>query len=86
MYNRYTYGNANDVNMSILSAELLIDKIVPFPNAMLAFYEYLKVNSIEYLFNNTISKTYVIRAGENSKSIDNPFGNCIPNKLTMAFL
>ena len=81
-----THAPIDNLNLTLLSAELLVDKIVPFPNAMLALYESLKINPIEYMFTKTTAKTYVIGNAENTKSIDNPFGNCVPNKLTLAFL
>ena len=73
----------DNLNLTIRSAELHVDKLVPFPNAMLALYESLKLNPIEYMFTKSTAKSYVIGSGENTKSIDNPFGNCVPNKLTM---
>ena len=48
---------------------------------MLALYESLKTNPIEYMLTRSTAKTYVIGNGENTKSIDNPFGNCVPKKF-----
>ena len=38
---------------------------------------------LECVFNKTLFKTFVIGTGESGIMIDQPFGNCVPEKLTM---
>ena len=50
---------------------------------MLALNQAMNTKPLEYIFNKTLFKTFVLGAGESGIMIDQPFGNCIPEKLTM---
>ena len=53
---------------------------------MLALNQAMATKPLEYVFDKTLFKTFVIGTGENGIMIDQPFGNCIPEKLTMVMV
>ena len=69
--------------INISKAKLWVDKVTPHHNAMTALNHAMNTKPVEYIFNKTLFKTFVIGNGESSIMIDQPFGNCIPEKLTM---
>ena len=69
--------------IKISKAKLWIDRVTPHHNAMLALNQAMSTKPLEYVFNKTLFKTFVIGTGESGIIIDQPFGNCIPEKLTM---
>ena len=69
--------------INISKAKLWIDRVTPHHNAMLALNHAMNTKPLEYIFNKTLFKTFVIGNGESGIMIDQPFGNCIPEKLTM---
>ena len=69
--------------INISKAKLWVDKVTPHHNTMIALNHAMNTKPIEYIFNKTLFKTFVIGNGESSIMIDQPFGNCIPEKLTM---
>ena len=71
------------VGININRAKLWIDRVIPHHNAITALNYALATKPIEYIFNKTLYKTFVIGRGESSIMIDQPFTNCIPDKLTM---
>lgn len=79
--------NANegggDYNLSIDLARLWLDRVTPHYSAMIALNNALTLNPVQYIFNKTLHKTYVIGQNQSSIMIDQPFGNCIPDKLSM---
>ena len=50
---------------------------------MLTLNQAMNTKPLEYIFNKALFKTFVIGAGESGIMIDQPFGNCIPEKFTM---
>ena len=50
---------------------------------MLALNQAMATKPLEYVFDKTLFKTFVIGTGDTGIMIDQPFGNCIPEKLTM---
>ena len=50
---------------------------------MTALNHAMNTKPVEYIFNKTLFKTFVIGNSESSIMIDQPFGSCIPEKLTM---
>ena len=69
--------------INISKAKLWVDKVTPHHNAMAALNHAMNTKPVEYIFNKTLFKTFVIGNGESSIMIDQPFGSCIPEKLTM---
>ena len=69
--------------INISKAKLWIDKVTPHHNAMTALNHAMNTKPVEYIFDKILFKTFVIGNGESSFMIDQPFGNCIPEKLTM---
>ena len=69
--------------INISKAKLWVDRVTPHHNAMIALNHAMNTKPIEYIFNKTLFKTFVIGNGESGIMIDQPFGNCIPEKLTM---
>ena len=69
--------------INISKAKLWVDKVTPHHNTMIALNHAMNTKPVEYIFNKTLFKTFVIGNGESSIMIDQPFGNCIPEKLTM---
>ena len=72
-----------EVSLNIVKAKLWLDRVIPHYNAMTALNEALSVKPIEYVFQKTLHKTYVIGNNENSIMIDQPFGMVIPEKMHM---
>ena len=68
--------------IKIPKAKLWVDKVTPHYNAMLALNQAMSTKPLEYVFNKTLFKTFVMGTGESGIMIDQPFGNCIPEKLT----
>ena len=50
---------------------------------MLALNQAMDTKPLEYVFNKRLFKTFVMGSGESGIMIDQPFGNSIPEKLTM---
>ena len=67
------------IGLNITKAKLWIDRVTPHHNAM-------DTKPLKHVFDKTLFKTFVIGTGENSIMIDQPFGNCIPEKLTMVMV
>lgn len=80
----HTDGHLNDLNIE--KAKLWIDRVTPHYNAMSALNTALAVNPIQYIFDKTLYKTYVIGQNEDSILIDQPFNTCIPEKITLAMI
>ena len=76
-------GNVSDVSLNITKAKLWLDRVIPHYNAMTALNQSLVVKPIEYVFQKTLHKTYVIGTGESSIMIDQPFGMVIPERMTL---
>ena len=74
---------ANNISLSIRKAKLWLDRVTPHYNAMMALNHSLSIKPIEYIFHKILHKTYVIGVNESSIMIDQPFGMCIPEKMTM---
>ena len=71
------------IGMNITKAKLWIDRVTPQHNAMLALNQAMATKPLEYVFDKTLFKTFVIGTGESGIMIDQPFGNCVPEKLAM---
>ena len=76
-------GDVSEVSLNIRKAKLWLDRVLPHYNAMMALNEALSVKPIEYVFQKTLHKTYVVGSNENSIMIDQPFGLVIPEKMHM---
>ena len=81
-----TDTGGSNIKPYIRKAKLWIDRVTPHYNALSALNESLNMKPLEYIFHKTLHKTYVIGTGESSIMIDQPFGSCIPEKLTMLIL
>ena len=75
-------GGGN-ITISVNMAKLWLDRVTPHLSAMTALNESLLLKPLTYVFQKGLQKTYVIGARESSMLIDQPFGNCIPEKLTL---
>ena len=75
-----------NINSHIEKATLWVDKVIPHFNAMKALSETIQKQPVEYIFDKTLLKTYVVGANENNIILDQPFNNVIPEKLTMCFI
>ena len=78
-----TDANGENNKVSVEMAKLWLDRVTPHYNSILALNDALTSNPIQYIFNKTLHKTYVIGAYQNSIMIDQPFGNCIPEKMAV---
>ena len=76
----------HNVNLRVRKAKLWLDRVNPHYNASLALNKVLSNKRLEYVFNKTLHKTFVIGANQSSIMIDQPFGKCVPEKLTMVFI
>ena len=72
--------------LQVKKIKLWVDRVTPQTNALLAFNKVLSLRDVNYIYTNTLSKTYIVGSNENSIMIDQPFGTCIPEKLTMVFI
>ena len=75
-----------DISLNISKAALWIDRVIPHYNAMSALNTGLESKPLEYIFNKTLHKTYVIGTGQSGIMIDQPFANCIPEDLTFVLV
>ena len=73
--NNYTYR--------INSARLWLHAVTPYPDALNALNSAMidDNESVNYVFNKTLYKTYVLAGNQTSLLMDNPFGQAIPEKL-----
>ena len=78
-----TDTGGSNINSYMRKVKLWVDRVTPHYNALTALNESLNMKPLEYIFHKTLHKTYVIGMGESSIMIDQPFGSCIPEKLTM---
>ena len=76
-------GDVSNVRIKLHKAKLWLDRVIPHFNAMTALNQALTVKPIEYIFQKTLHKTYVVGTNENSILIDQPFGMVVPEKMTM---
>ena len=53
---------------------------------MIALNQAVNVKPLEFFSNKTLYKTFVVGQGESGIMLDQPFGNCIPEKLTMVLV
>ena len=72
--------------LNIAKAKLWMDRVTPHHNAILTLNQAMATKPLEYIFDKTLFKTFVIGSGEPIIMIDQPFGNCIPGTLTMAIV
>ncbi|XP_068227639.1 uncharacterized protein [Palaemon carinicauda] len=73
-------------NLTIQQSKLWIDLVTPHYNAMAALNQSLLSKPIQYIFSKSLYKTYVVGINESSIMIDEPFGSCIPDKMTLALI
>ena len=76
-------GDVGGVSLKVNKAKLWLDRVTPHYNALTALNQSLALKPVEYIFNKTLHKTYVVGSGENSIMVDQPFGMVVPEKLTM---
>ena len=79
-------GDVSGVNLKVNKAKLWLDRVTPHYNALTALNQSLALKPVEYIFNKTLHKTYVVGSGENSIMIDQPFGMVVPEKLSMVIV
>ena len=79
-------GDVSGVSLKVNKAKLWVDRVTPHYNALSALNQSLTVKPVEYIFNKTLHKTYVVGSGENSIMIDQPFAMVVPEKLTMVIV
>ena len=75
------------ISIALNDCNLLIDRITPRSNALLALHQTLnKPNTtIDYLFNKTLHRTYSLAPNQTTINLDRPFGSVIPEKLFIVF-
>ena len=67
--------------------KLYIDRLKPYANAMTALNETLNGGaSVDYVYNKTLVKTAIIPTNSSTLTLDNPFLQVIPNRITMCLL
>ena len=76
----------DSIRLNVTKAKLWIDRVTPQYNAMNALNHALITKPLEYVFKKTLYKSFVIGTGESTIMIDQPFTNCIPDKLTMVIV
>ena len=76
----------HNISLNIRKAKLWVDRVTPHYNALTALNQALTIKPVEYVFDKTLHKTYVIGANESSIMIDQPFGSCVPTTLTMVIV
>ena len=81
-----TLGDINNISLKVNKAKLWIDRVIPHYNALGALNKALTTKPIEYIFRKMLYKTYIVSQNESSIMIDQPWGNVIPEKLTMMFV
>ena len=90
MANQYWIVKSSNQNpgigLNITKANLWIDRVTPHHNAMLAFNQAIATKPLKYVFDKTLFKTFTKGTGENNIMMDQPSGNCIPEKLTMVMV
>ena len=74
------------IDAQIQKAVLWVDRVIPHFNAMKALSDSIQKKPIQYIFNKSLIKTYVIGSNENNIILDQPFNNVIPEKLSMCFI
>ena len=87
--NNWIFNSSSDisqVSLNIVKAKLWMDRVIPHYNAMMALNQALTVKPIEYVFQKTLHKTYVVGSNENAIMIDRPFGMVIPEKMHMIII
>ena len=75
--NNWIFNSNADISQTVLninSAKIWLDRVIPHYNAMTALNEALSLKPVEYVFQKTLHKTYVVGSNENSIMIDQPFG------------
>ena len=75
----------NNINAALTTrkVKLWLDRVTPHYNALMALNKSLDIKPLEYIFHKTLHKTYVVGRDESSIMIDQPFGMCIPERMTM---
>ena len=84
--NTHLDGSAYKVNIDL--CKLWVTRVFPQPDAMIALNASLSEpgSFVDYIYNKTITKSYVIGGNQRSISVDLPWGNCIPSKIYMALV
>ena len=78
---------ADGVRISVNKAVLWVDRVIPHFNAMSALNSSLnQKRNLEYMFDKTLVKTYIIGVQENHIVIENPFNNVIPEQMSLIFI
>ena len=76
--------NSENMKLRIDGAKLLYTKLFPYPNALHALNSSLSNGGIvQYTFNKTLVKSYIIGSNQRSTSFDLPWGSVIPERLTL---
>ena len=71
---------------SISSAKLFCDRVIPYPSALESLNKSLMNEAIDYAYNKTIYKSYVLGANQTSILMDLPWAQIIPEMLYMVIL
>ena len=79
-------ADRNGYKFKINTAKLWVDRVFPQYNALAALNDTLNNSNIEYVFNKSLVKSYMIGVNQRSIMIEQPFNTCIPEKLYMCFI
>ena len=77
-------SNGDKIRLRIDSAKLLYTRLFPYPNALHALNASLAAgNLLKSTFTKTLLKTYVLAKDQTTGTYDQPWGNVIPEKLSL---
>ena len=78
----------SNIKINLHNVNLLVDRVTPRTNALLALHQALSAPSskIDYLFTKMLQRSYTLNANQTTISINNPFGQIIPEKLYLCFV
>ena len=77
--------NSDKVNRAyqytIKSARLWIDRVVPFPSALKALNQSMSNDAVEYIYNRTLHKSYILGVNQTSLTADLIWSQVVPRRL-----
>lgn len=78
-----TSQSGNEIKLHVELCKLWATRVFPQPEAMAALNASLNEpgNYIDYIYNKTITKSYVIAMNQSTIAVDLPWNNCIPSKI-----
>ncbi len=81
-----SHQDASSFKFKLEMAKLWVDRVTPHPPALESLNNSLTLNPMQYTFNRTLNKTYVLAANQTSLIAELPFAQIIPQNLTMAIV